>query len=242
MTRSFKSYLATWVLGVVLLAAVALLVGGQGAALLDNPSWVLYPLCLASMLVQLAVSWAVLGRPGSGPDGSAEKRLFLGMPALVVSGALALISAVCALVLVNVPAVPTWAGALVLVCLLALDVAACAGGRAAAGYIAAVDERTAQSTAVMAGLRAKAASLAPRAHAGAARAAAGRVSEALAFADPVSGQATATCDAALAEALAAFEALALADEPDEAALARAERAVLDAVAARAAACQAGKRR
>ncbi len=245
MTRSFKSYLAAWVLGVVLLAAVALLVGGQGAALLNNPSWVLYLLCAACMLVQLAATWAAFGCGGAGMVAgadSAEKRLFLGMPALAVSGVLGLVSAVCALVFANVPVVPTWMGALVLVCLLALDVAVCVGGRAAAGYVAAVDGRTREATEAMAGLRAQAASLPARARTEAACAAAGRVSEALAFADPVSGEATAACDAALAEALEAFEAQALAAAPDEATLGRAERAVLDALATRAAACQAGKRR
>ena len=239
MSKSFKTYLVVWAAGVVLLAAVALLAGGQGASLLDNPHWPLYLLCLACMAVQLAVAWVMLGREADGVAGS--KRLFLGMPALVLSGAVCLLSAAVALVFVNVQALPAWAGAIALVCLLVLDAAGCLGALAAGGRAARIDENTAQARALMDGLAARSQALASTAATPEGKAAATRVREALRYADPMANAATAALDAELSAAFDEFERLACDASADAGAVAAAERRALDLVARRAAACKLGKR-
>ena len=239
MKKSFKTYLIVWAAGVVLLAAVALLAGGQGVSLLDNPHWPLYLLCLACMAVQLAVAWAVLGR---GDDGAAaSKRLFLGMPALVLSGAVCLLSVIVALVFVNAETLPAWAGAIALVCLLALDAAGCLGALAAGGRAARIDENTVQARALVDGLVARSQTLALTAATPEGKAAAVHVYEALRYADPMANGATAALDSELSAAFDEFERLACDASADAGALAAAERCVLDLVARRAAACKLGKR-
>ena len=239
MKKQVKTYIATWVLSVALFAALFFAIGGVGVEVFQNPAWPLAAFCLVSLAMQLAMGCLVFGGR-QGDDGRIEARpLFLGMPGLVVSSVLALVTAVCGLVFINVAAIPTWVSVLVLSVLLALDAACCLGVRAAATHIVAVDESAARATCVIAGLRTRADALVACACDAQAKAAAGRVAEALRLTDPVSNDLTAEADASVQAVFAEFEREVRAHGVDAG---QAADKVLALMAERASLCKQGKRR
>ena len=240
MKKQIKTYIATWMLSVALFAVLFFAIRGAGMDVFQNPAWPLAMFCLVSLVMQLVMGCLVFGGRQGGEDGRMEPRsLFLGMPGLMVSSALALLTAVCGLVFINVAAIPTWVGALVLSVLLAFDAACCLGVRAAAVHVEAVDEATARAIGVVVQLRARADALAPCAAGAQGKAAVGRVADALRFADPVSNDLTAGVDVSLQAAFAEFEHAVRTHEAD------AEQAadkVLALMAERASLCKQGKSR
>ena len=196
--------------------------------------------CLVSLVIQLAMGCLVFGGRHGGEDGRIEPRsLFLGMPGLVVSSALALLTAVCGLVFINVAAIPTWVGVLVLSVLLALDAACCLCVRASAAHIVAVDESTTRAICVIAGLRTRADALVACASDAQDEATVRRVADALRFADPVSNDLTAEVDASIQAAFAEFEQVVRTHGTDAS---QAADKVLALMAERASLCKQGKRR
>ena len=240
MKKQVKAYIATWALSVALFIVFFFAVRGAGTEVFQNPAWPLAMFCLASLVMQLAMGCLVFGGRQSGEDGRIGPRsLFLGMPGLVVSSALALLTAVCGLVFINVTAIPTWVGALVLSVLLAFDAACCLGVRAAAAHVEAVDEATARAIGVVTQLRARADALAACAAGAQGKAAVGRVADALRFAEPVSNDLTAGVDVSLQAAFAEFEQAVRAHGAD---VDQAADKVLTLMAERASLCKQGKRR
>ena len=240
MKKQVKAYIATWVLSVALFAVLFFAIGGAGAGVFQNPAWPLAAFCLVSLVMQLVMGCLVFGGKQGGGDGRITALpLFLGMPGLVVSSALALLTAVCGLVFINVAAIPTWVGALVLSVLLAFDAACCLGVRAAAAHAEAVDEATERVTGVVAQLRARADALAACAAEARDKAAVGRVIDALRFADPVSNDLTAEVDASIQAAFAEFEQVVRMHGTDAS---QAADKVLALMAERASLCKQGKRR
>lgn len=240
MKKQVKVYITTWVLSVALFMVFFFAIHGVGAEVFQNPAWPLAMFCLVSLVMQLAMGCLVFGgRQGSG-DGRIEPRpLFLGMPGLVVSSVLALLTSVCGLVFINVAAIPTWVGALVLSVLLAFDAACCLGVRAAVAHVETIDEATERVTGVVTQLRTRADALAPCAADSQEKAAVGRVVDALHFADPVSNDLTAGVDVSLQAAFAEFEQAARAHEAD---VSQAADKVLTLMAERASLCKQGKSR
>ena len=240
MKKQVKAYIATWVLSVALFAVLFFAIRGVGTGVFQNPAWPLAMFCLASLVMQLAMGCLVFGGRQGSEGGHIEPRsLFLGMPGLVVSSVIALLTAVCGLVFINVAAIPTWVGALVLSVLLAFDAACCLGVRAAAAHVEAVDEVTAQATCVVVQLRTRADALVACAVDAQEKATAGRVAEALRFADPVSNDLTAEVDVSLQAAFAKFEQAMRTHGTD---VSQAADKVLDLVAERASLCKQGKSR
>lgn len=238
--KQAKAYIATWVLSVALFIVFFFAIRGAGTGVFQNPSWPLAMFCLVSLVIQLAMGCLVFGGRHGGEDGRIGPRsLFLGMPGLVVSSALALLTAVCGLVFINVAAIPTWVGVLVLSVLLALDAACCLCVRASAAHIVAVDESAARAICVIAGLRTRADALVACASDAQAKAAAGRVAEALRLTDPVSNDLTTEADASVQAAFVEFEQTVRAHEADAG---QAADKVLTLVAERASLCKQGKRR
>lgn len=239
MKRQVKAYVATWVLSVALFIVFFFAIRGAGTEVFQNPAWPLVMFCLVSLVMQLVMGCLVFGGR-QGDDGRMEPRsLFLGMPGLVVSSALALFTAVCGLVFINVAAIPTWVGALVLSVLLAFDAACCLGVRAAAAHVEAADEATARITGVVTQLRTRADALAACTADAQEKAVVGRVTDALRFADPVSNDLTAEVDASLQAAFAEFEQAVRAHGADAS---QAADKVLALVAERASLCKQGKNR
>lgn len=240
MKKQVKAYVATWVLSVALFVVLFFAIRGAGVGIFQNPAWPLAMFCLASLVMQLVMGCLVFGgRQGSG-DGRMEPRsLFLGMPGLVVSSVLALLTAACGLVFINVVAIPTWVGILVLSVLLAFDAVCCLGVRAAVAHIEAVDEATARTIGVVAQLRTRADALVACAVDAQGKAAVGRVVDALRFADPVSNDLTAGVDVSLQAAFAEFEQAVRVYGADAG---QAADKVLALVAERASLCKQGKRR
>lgn len=240
MKKQVKAYVAIWVLSVALFIVFFFAIRGAGTGVFQNPAWPLAMFCLVSLVMQLAMGCFVFGGRHGGEDGRIKPRsLFLGMLGLVVSSVLALLTAVCGLVFINVAAIPTWVGALVLSVLLAFDAACCLGVRAAAAHVEAVDEATERVTGVVTQLRARADALAACAAEARDRAAVGRVTDALRFADPVSNDLTAEVDASLRAAFTEFEQ-AVRTHGAEASQTADE--VLALVAERASLCKQGKNR
>ncbi len=239
MKKQVKAYVATWVLSVALFIVFFFAIRGAGLGVFQNPSWPLVMFCLVSLVMQLVMGCLVFGgRHGDG--GCTEPRsLFLGMPGLVVSSALALLTAVCGLVLINVAAIPTWVGTLVLSVLLAFDAACCLGVRAAAAHVEAVDEATGRVTGVVTQLRTRADELAACTADAQEKAAVGRVADALRFADLVSNDLTAGADVSLQAAFAEFEQAVRTHGADAS---QAADKVLALVVERASLCKQGKRR
>lgn len=239
MKRQVKAYVATWVLSVALFIVFFFAIRGAGTEVFQNPAWPLVMFCLVSLVMQLVMGCLAFGgRQGDG--GRIEPRsLFLGMPGLVVSSALALLTAVCGLVFINVAAIPTWVGALVLSVLLAFDAACCLSVRAAAAHVEAVDEATERVTGVVTQLRTRADALAACTADAQSKAAVGRVTDALRFADPVSNDLTAGADVSLQAAFAEFEQAVRTHGADAS---QAADKVLALVAERASLCKQGKRR
>ena len=240
MKKQVKAYIATWVLSVALFAVLFFAIRGVGTGVFQNPAWPLAMFCLASLVMQLAMGCLVFGGRQGSEGGHIEPRsLFLGMPGLVVSSVIALLTAVCGLVFINVAAIPTWVGALVLSVLLAFDAACCLGVRAAAAHVEAVDEATERVTGVVTQLRARADALAACAAEARDRAAVGRVIDALRFADPASNDLTAEVDASVQAAFAEFERAVRTHGTDAS---QAADKVLALMAERASLCKQGKRR
>ena len=240
MKRQVKAYVATWVLSVALFIVFFFAIRGAGTEVFQNPAWPLAMFCLVSLVMQLAMGCLVFGGRHGGEDGRIEPRsLFLGMPGLVVSSALALLTAVCGLVFINVAAIPTWVGALVLSVLLAFDAACCLSARAAAAHVEAVDEATERVTGVVTQLRTRADTLAACTADAQEKAAVGRVTDALHFADPVSNDLTVGADVSLQVAFAEFEQVVRTHGTDAG---QAADKVLALVAERASLCKQGKRR
>lgn len=240
MKKQVNAYIATWVLSVALFAVLFFAIGGAGVEVFQNPAWPLAVFCLISLVMQLVMGCLVFGGRQGGSDGRIEPRsLFLGMPSLVVSSVLALFTAVCGLVFINVAAIPTWVGVLVLSVLLAFDAACCLGVRAAAAHIEAVDGATAQAIGGVVQLRARADALAACAADAQEKATVGRVAEALRFADPVSNDLTVRVDVSLQAAFAEFERAVCAHGADAG---QAADKVLALMAERASLCKRGKRR
>ena len=240
MKKQVKAYIATWVLSAALFIVFFFAIRGVGTEVFQNPSWPLAVFCLVSLVMQLAMGCLVFGGRQSGEDGRIEPRsLFLGMPGLVVSSALALLTVVCGLVFINVAAIPTWVGALVLSVLLAFDAACCLGVRAAAAHVEAVDEATARITGVVTQLRTRADALAACTADAQEKAAVGRVIDALRFADPASNDLTAEVDVSLQAAFTEFEQAVRAHGADAG---QPADKVLALVAERASLCKQGKRR
>ena len=239
MKKQVKAYIATWALSVALFVVFFFAIRGAGVGVFQNPAWPLVMFCLVSLVMQLVMGCLVFGgRQGDG--GRIEPRsLFLGMPGLVVSSALALLTAVCGLVFINVAAIPTWVGALVLSVLLAFDAACCLGVRAAAVHVEAVDEAAARITGVVTQLRTRADALAACTADAQEKAVVGRLTDALRFADPVSNDLTAEVDVSLQAAFAEFEQAARAHEAD---VSQAADKVLALMAERASLCKQGKSR
>ena len=239
MKKQVKAYVATWALSVALFAVLFFAIRGAGVGVFQNPSWPLVMFCLVSLVMQLVMGCLVFGGK-QGDDGRIEPRsLFLGMPGLVVSSTLALLTAVCGLVFINVVAIPTWVGALVLSVRLAFDAACCLSVRAAAAHVEAVDETTERVTGVVAQLRTRADALAACTADAQEKAVVGRVTDALRFADPVSNDLTAEVDASLRAALTEFEQ---AVRTHGAEASQAADKVLALVAERASLCKQGKNR
>lgn len=239
MKKQVKAYIATWVLSVALFIVFFFAVRGAGTEVFQNPAWPLAMFCLASLVMQLAMGCLVFGGR-HGDDGRIEPRsLFLGMPGLVVSSVLALLTAACGLVFINVAAIPTWVGILVLSVLLAFDAVCCLGVRAAVAHIEAVDEATARTIGVVAQLRTRADALVACAVDAQGKAAVGRVVDALRFADPVSNDLTAGVDVSLQAAFAEFEQAVRVYGADAG---QAADKVLALMAERASLCKQGKRR
>lgn len=240
MKRQVKAYVATWALSVALFAVLFFAIRGAGVGVFQNPSWPLVMFCLVSLVMQLVMDClAFCGRHG-GEDGRiGPQSLFLGMPGLVVSSALALLTAVCGLVFINVAAIPTWVGVLVLSVLLAFDAACCLGVRAAAAHVEAVDEAMERVTGVVTQLRTRADALAACTANAQEKAVVGRVIDALRFANPVSNGLTAEVDASLQAAFTEFEQAVRAHGADAG---QAANKVLALVAERASLCKQGKRR
>lgn len=239
MKRQVKAYVATWVLSVALFIVFFFAIRGAGTEVFQNPAWPLVMFCLVSLVMQLVMGCLVFGGR-QGDDGRMEPRsLFLGMPGLVVSSALALLTAVCGLVFINVAAIPTWVGALILSVLLAFDAACCLGVRAAAAHVEAVDEATERVTGVVTQLRTRADALAACTADAQEKAAVGRVADALRFADPVSNDLTAGADVSLQAAFAEFEQAVRTHGADAS---QAADKVLALVVERASLCKQGKRR
>lgn len=239
MKKQVKAYVATWALSVALFAVLFFAIRGAGTEVFQNPAWPLVMFCLVSLVMQLAMGCLVFGGR-HGDDGRIEPRsLFLGMPGLVVSSALALLTAVCGLVFINVAAIPTWVGTLVLSVLLAFDAACCLGVRAAAAHVEAVDEATERVTGVVTQLRTRADALAACVADAQEKAAVGRVTDALRFADPVSNDLTAGADVSLQAAFAEFEQAVCTHGADAS---QAADKVLALVAERASLCKQGKNR
>ena len=239
MKRQVKAYAATWVLSAVLFIVFFFAIRGAGTGVFQNPAWPLAMFCLVSLVIQLVMGCLVFGGR-QGDDGRIGPRsLFLGMPGLVVSSVLALLTAVCGLVFINVAAIPTWVGALVLSVLLAFDAACCLGVRAAAAHVEAVDEAAERVTGVVTQLRARADALAACAAEARDKAAVGRVIDALRFADPASNDLTAGADVSLQAAFAEFEQAVRTHGADAS---QAADKVLALVVERASLCKQGKRR
>ena len=239
MKKQVKAYVATWVLSVALFIVFFFAIRGAGTEVFQNPAWPLAMFCLVSLVMQLAMGCLVFGGR-HGDDGRIEPRsLFLGMPGLVVSSVLALLTAACGLVFINVAAIPTWVGILVLSVLLAFDAVCCLGVRAAVAHIEAVDEATARTIGVVAQLRTRADALVACAVDAQGKAAVGRVVDALRFADPVSNDLTAGVDVSLQAAFAEFEQAVRVYGADAG---QAADKVLALMAERASLCKQGKRR
>lgn len=240
MKRQVKAYVATWVLSVALFIVFFFAICGAGTEVFQNPAWPLAMFCLVSLVMQLAMGCLAFGSRHGGEDGRIEPRsLFLGMPGLVVSSALALLTVVCGLVFINVAAIPTWVGTLVLSVLLAFDAACCLGVRAAAAHVEAVDEATERVTGVVTQLRIRAEALAACAADAQSKAAVGRVTDAMRFADPVSNDLTAEVDASLQAAFTEFEQAVRAHEVN---VSQVADKVLALMAERASLCKQGNRR
>lgn len=240
MKKQVKAYVSTWSLSVALFVVFFFAIRGAGTEVFQNPAWPLVMFCLVSLVMQLVMGCLVFGGRHGGEDGRIEPRsLFLGMPGLVVSSALALLTAACGLVFINVDAIPTWVGALVLSVLLAFDAACCLGVRAAAAHVEVVDEATERVTGVVTQLRTRADALAACTADAQEKAVVGRVTDALRFADPVSNDLTAEVDASLRAAFTEFEQAVRTHGVDAS---QAADKVLALVAERASLCKQGKNR
>lgn len=240
MKKQVKAYIATWVLSVALFIVFFFAIRGAGAEVFQNPAWPLAMFCLVSLVMQLAMGCLVFDGRHGGEDGRIGPRsLFLGMPGLVVSSALALLTAMCGLVFINVVAIPTWVGALVLSVLLAFDAVCCLGVRAAAAHVEAVDEATERAIDVVTQLRARADALVACAADAQDEATVRRVIDALRFADPVSNDLTAEVDASVQAVFAEFEQVVRTHGTDAS---QAADKVLALMAERASLCKQGKRR
>ncbi|MCI8550589.1 MAG: hypothetical protein HFI68_08400 [Lachnospiraceae bacterium] len=136
--------------------------------------------------------------------GTNRKKLFYGIPMILVSYMGLAATVLCGILLMVVPGFPVWAGVSFCVGVFAFTAAASAGAKAEADFAGQVDETTRAQTFFIKNLTAEAKSLVEKAGSEEIRAACKEVYEAARYSDPMSDVSLAGTESEIAEKFALF--------------------------------------
>ncbi len=181
MKKLFKPYAIVWAISLVIFNVVCFVTPNElaGYTKLDKTFWTAYIFITIAFIGQLVCAYIAF-------KAQSMQRLFYNIPLIRISYIGLVLSVICGSIVMAIPDLPSWIGAIVCVIVLGFTALAVVKANTAAEIVADMDEQIKAKTVFIKDLTAKAENLMAKAKISEVKTACKKVYEALRFSDPMS--------------------------------------------------------
>lgn len=143
MSRNFKFFGITWLVGLIVFNAVTFLIPSEilGINRFEQPEfWVAYSFIMLAFIAQLVISYAFC-------KNDTNEKMFLSIPVLKLGYSIIALSVVVGIIFLVVPVIPAWIGAIVCILITAFFIIAMAKANLASNVVLDVGMKIERKTA-----------------------------------------------------------------------------------------------